>query len=58
MRGAASKTGGAVALVIPGPGTVVVRLAWAPQPKLLVVRVDEVGRAEAVAYAAMGRGVV
>ena len=30
-----------------------VRLAWAPQPKLLVVRVDEVGRAEAVAYEAM-----
>ena len=30
-----------------------VRLAWVPQPKLLVVRVDEVGRAEAVAYEAM-----
>ena len=29
------------------------RLAWAPQPKPLVVRVDEVGRAEAVAYEAM-----
>ena len=31
-----------------------VRLASAPQPKPLVVRVDEVGRAEAVAYEAMG----
>ena len=30
-----------------------VRLAWAPQPKPLVVRVDEVGRAEAVRYEAM-----
>ena len=30
-----------------------VRLASAPQPKPLVVRVDEVGRAEAVAYEAM-----
>ena len=27
-----------------------VRLAGAPQPKPLIVRVDEVGRAEAVAY--------
>ena len=42
-----------MSLVIPGPGIAVVRLAWAPQPKLLVVRVDEVGRAEAVAYEAM-----
>ena len=30
-----------------------VRLAGAPQPKPLIVRVDEVGRAEAVAYEAM-----
>ena len=35
---------GALSLVI---------LAWAPQPKPLVVRVDKVGRAEAVAYEAM-----
>ena len=42
-----------MSLVIPGPGIAVVRLAWVPQPKLLVVRVDEVGRAEAVAYEAM-----
>ena len=32
---------------------VLVRVAWAPPPKPIIVRVDEVGRAEAVAYAAM-----
>ena len=32
---------------------VLVRLAWAPPPRPIVVRVDEVGRAEAVSYAAM-----
>ena len=32
---------------------VLVRVAWAPPVKPIVVRVDEVGRAEAVAYAAM-----
>lgn len=31
----------------------VMRLAWMPAPKPIVVRVDEVGRAEAVAYEAL-----
>ncbi len=44
---------GALALVILVMAAALVRLAWAPQPKPLVVRVDEVGRAEAVAYEAM-----
>ena len=44
---------GALSLVILILGIALVRLAWAPQPKPLVVRVDEVGRAEAVAYEAM-----
>ena len=44
---------GALSLVILVMGIALVRFAWAPQPKPLVVRVDEVGRAEAVAYEAM-----
>ena len=40
-------------LVIVVLAVALVRLAWAPQPKPLMVRVDEVGRAEAVAYEAM-----
>ena len=44
---------GVLALVVLVLGIAPVRLAWAPQPKPLVVRVDEVGRAEAVAYEAM-----
>ena len=44
---------GVLSLVILIMGIALVRLAWAPQPKPLVVRVDEVGRAEAVAYEAM-----
>ena len=44
---------GALALVVLVLALAVVRLAWAPQPKPLVVRVDEVGRAEAVSYEAM-----
>ena len=32
---------------------VLVRVSWAPPPKPIIVRVDEVGRAEAVLYAAM-----
>ena len=44
---------GALALVVLVLAIVVVRLAWAPPPKPLVVRVDEVGRAEAVTYEAM-----
>ena len=52
VRGAASKTGCCVAgdpwsWDCGGPPRV------GPQPKVLVVRVDEVGRAEAVAYEAM-----
>ena len=42
-----------LALVLVILAVALVRLAWAPQPKPLVVRVDEVGRAEAVAYEAM-----
>ena len=34
-------------------GLLLVRLAWAPQPKPLVVPVDEVGRAEPVTYETM-----
>ena len=34
-------------------GVALVRVAWAPPPKPIIVRVDEVGRAEAVSYAAM-----
>ena len=44
---------GALSLVILVLAVALVRLAWAPQPKPPVVRVDEVGRAEAVAYEAM-----
>ena len=44
---------GALALVVLLLGVTVIRLAWAPPPKPLIVRVDEVGRAEAVAYEAM-----
>ena len=35
---------GALALVVLVPAVALVRLTWAPQPKPLVVRVDEVGR--------------
>ena len=54
-RGAAStrRDRGAVSLVILVLGLLLVRLAWAPQPKPLVVRVDEVGRAEPVTYETM-----
>ena len=41
---------GGVVLIL---AVAVVRLAWAPQPKPLIVRVDEVGMAEVVAYEAM-----
>ena len=41
--------GAAVVLLL----VVLVRVSWAPPPKPIIVRVDEVGRAEAVAYAAM-----
>ena len=44
---------GALAILALVLAVAVVRLAWAPQPRPLVVRVDEVGRAEAVAYEAM-----
>ena len=44
---------GLLAVVVLVLAVVVVRLAWAPPPRPLVVRVDEVGRAEAVAYEAM-----
>ena len=44
---------GVLALVVVVLAVALVRLAGAPQPKPLVVRVDEVGRAEAVAYEAM-----
>ena len=44
---------GALALVVVLLLVVLVRVSWAPPPKPIVVRVDEVGRAEAVAYAAM-----
>ena len=44
---------GVLALVLVILAIALVRLAGAPQPKPLVVRVDEVGRAEAVAYEAM-----
>ena len=44
---------GVLALVIVILAVALMRLAWAPQPRPLVVRVDEVGRAEAVAYEAM-----
>ena len=44
---------GALAVVVLVLAIALVRLAWAPQPRRLVVRVDEVGRAEAVAYEAM-----
>ena len=44
---------GVLALVLVIMAVALMRLAWAPQPKPLVVRVDEVGRAEAVAYEAM-----
>ena len=44
---------GTLSLVILVLAVALVRLAWAPQPKPLVVRVDEVGRAEAVSYEAM-----
>ena len=44
---------GALALLVLVLGVALVRLAWAPPPRPLVVRVDEVGRAEAVAYEAM-----
>ena len=40
-------------LVLVVMAVALMRLAWAPQPRPLVVRVDEVGRAEAVAYEAM-----
>ena len=41
--------GAAVVLLL----VVLLRVSWAPPPKPIVVRVDEVGRAEAVAYAVM-----
>ena len=44
---------GALSLVVLVLAIALVRLAGTPQPKPLVVRVDEVGRAEAVAYEAM-----
>ena len=44
---------GALAVLALLLSVAIVRLSWAPQPKPLVVRVDEVGRAEAVAYEAM-----
>ena len=44
---------GALLLVVVVLAVALVRLAGAPQPKPIVVRVDEVGRAEAVAYEAM-----
>ena len=44
---------GALALVVVLLLVVLVRVSWAPPPKPIIVRVDEVGRAEAVAYAAM-----
>ena len=44
---------GVLALVVVALSIALVRQAGAPQPKPLVVRVDEVGRAEAVAYEAM-----
>ena len=44
---------GALSVVILVLAIALMRLAWAPQPKPLVVRVDEVGRAEAVSYEAM-----
>ena len=44
---------GALALMLVLLVVVLVRLAWAPPPKPIVVRVDEVGRAEAVSYEAM-----
>jgi len=44
---------GALSLVVVFLAVALVRLAGAPQPKPIVVRVDEVGRAEAVAYEAM-----
>ena len=44
---------GALSFVILLLAIVIVRLVWAPPPKPLVVRVDEVGRAEAVSYEAM-----
>ena len=44
---------GALALVLVLLVVALVRVAWAPPAKPIIVRVDEVGRAEAVAYAAM-----
>ena len=44
---------GALTLVLLVLLVVLVRVSWAPPPKPIVVRVDEVGRAEAIAYAAM-----
>ena len=44
---------GALAVVIVLLAVALVRVAWAPPPKPIVVRVDEVGRAEAVSYEAM-----
>ena len=44
---------GALALVLVLVTVALVRVAWAPPPKPIIVRVDEVGRAEAVSYAAM-----
>ena len=44
---------GVLALIVVVLSIALVRLAGAPQPKPIVVRVDEVGRAEAVAYEAM-----
>ena len=44
---------GVLCLVVVILAIAVARLAWAPPPRPLVVRVDEVGRAEAVSYEAM-----
>jgi type IV secretory pathway TrbF-like protein len=44
---------GALVLLVLVLGVALVLVAGAPQPKPLIVRVDEVGRAEAVAYEAM-----
>ncbi len=44
---------GVLALIVVILAIALVRVAGAPQPKPIVVRVDEVGRAEAVAYEAM-----
>ena len=44
---------GALALGLVLLVVVLMRVAWAPPPRPIIVRVDEVGRAEAVAYTAM-----